>query len=83
MDEMQEYEVNILMKNINISSKQEWERTRYIIWASLKPYLKRKSMTPQELLPMAWDEAKSSTTSMNLNDEQINAMRKFLMNNRK
>jgi hypothetical protein len=56
MDRMEHYEAEMLMNNMIYSNKDEWERARLLMYASLKPYLKNGSMTPQELLPLATDE---------------------------
>lgn len=56
MDKMEHYEAEMLMNNMIYSNKDEWERARLLMYASLKPYLKNRSMTPQELLPLPTDE---------------------------
>ena len=56
MNELQHYEAELLMDNMIYSNKDEWERTRMLMYASLSPYLKRKNITPEELYPLATDD---------------------------
>lgn len=80
MDEMQDYEIPILIENLSVSQKSNWIQTRYLMWSSLKPYLKKKSMTPAELFPLPWDEDTSDTTTTNikLTDENVRAIRESI-----
>lgn len=81
MDDMQDYEVDVMIKNLQITQKQEWNKSRYIMWASLKPYLKKKHTTPEDILPLPWDEKKNSSThtERKTTDDDINALRKLMM----
>lgn len=56
MDKMEHYEAEMLMDNMNYANKDEWERTRLLMYSALSPYLKNKSMTPEELLPLSTDD---------------------------
>ena len=55
MFDMQEYELFDLMELLPIARKQDNEMMRNIMWASLKPYLKNKSLTADELFPLKTD----------------------------
>ena len=57
MDKMEHYEAEMLMDNMNYADKEEWERTRLLMYSALSPYLKNKSMKPEELLPLSTDDA--------------------------
>lgn len=80
MDEMQDYEIPILIENLSVSQKTNWIHTRYLMWSSLKPYLKKKSMTPSDLFPLPWDEDTSDTTTTNikLTDANVRAIRESI-----
>lgn len=56
MDELQLYELHDLLDVLPWSIAASNNQMRYIVWASLKPYLKKKSITPAELLPLSTDE---------------------------
>lgn len=44
--------------------KVGWEQTRLIIWAQLKPYAKKKSLKPSDVLPLPWDKPNKSKIKM-------------------
>lgn len=73
MDELQYYEIPFLVENAPLSFKQQWFQTRYIIWSSLKPYLKNKYAKPEDVFPLIWDEPKelSEKTDLQLSDDDI------------
>lgn len=56
MDQLQLYELYDLLDLLPWSSAVSNNQMRYIVWASLKPYLKKKSTTPSELFPLPTDE---------------------------
>ena len=56
MDNMQHYEAEMLLDNMMYANKDEWERTRMLMYTSLSPYLKKKDMSPQELFPLVTDD---------------------------
>lgn len=81
MDEMQEYEIDILVENLPYCEQAEWLRTRYIVWSNLKPYLKKKSMSPSELFPLPFDDDENSIkTDIKLSEIEIENYRKMLEN---
>lgn len=74
MDDITEYELELLAKNLAYADKSSWEMSRMIMYASLLPYFKSgQHKTPQEILPLATDnDTKQQTTS--LTNEEFNAM---------
>lgn len=57
MDYMQDWEIPLLAENFNHALKDEWEMTRWSVYATLRPYLKKQDSekSPQELFPMPYD----------------------------
>lgn len=55
MDCMEDYEIQTLSGMIDYADYTSWQQTRLMFYAMLKPYMKNKNMTPQELLPLATD----------------------------
>ena len=56
MDECKLYELYDLLELVPYSSSISNNQMRYIVWASLKPYLKKKNITPDELMPFITDK---------------------------
>lgn len=87
MDEMHAYELYDLIDLIPWSNKHSYEQMRYMVWASLKPYLKKKDMTPEKLLPYYTDTHSTQRYEHDLSSKQIDAIRneikeKYMTNNR-
>lgn len=80
MDEMQEYEIPILLDNLSISQKNNWIQTRYIMWSNLKPYLKKKSAKPEDIFPLPWDEKDVIKSKIKVDSSDIDKIRKQIMN---
>ena len=80
MDELQEYEIPFLLSNIDITEKQDWIRTRYILWATLKPHLKHQHTKPEDIFPLPWDN-NSISTHIDATEEQrksyMESLKKF------
>lgn len=74
MDEMQQYELDLLLNFMPWADKVAYEQMRYQVWASLKPYLKKKSITPEELLPFYTDKT-NEEREQPLPDAQVDAIR--------
>ena len=43
MDEIKDYEIELLMSNMHYSYKNEWEMTRMIMYSEMLPYMKKGS----------------------------------------
>lgn len=53
---MQMPDVVIATQFLNYAEAAQWAQTRQIMLCSLKPYLKKKSITAEEFLPLPIDE---------------------------
>lgn len=57
MDELQDYEIELLMSNIHYSYKNEWEMTRMIMYSEMLPYMKKGSdKKPKDILSLPTDD---------------------------
>ena len=57
MDDLRDWELDLLMTNIDYSHKHEWEMTRLQMYSSMIPYMKRgSSKTPKDILPLPTDD---------------------------
>lgn len=62
----------------NAQQQEQWERTRFIMWAVLSPYSKKgKPLTPSQVLPFPWDADDTVNTDAPdrsaMTQEEINA----------
>lgn len=57
LDEMQWYELRILMDNLNVSVKNDWTIAREIMWSNLKPWTKGK-LKPDKIMTFPWEGKK-------------------------
>ena len=58
MDEMQPYELYLILENLNYSIKNDWEICREIVWSNLQPWSKKK-LKPEEVISLPWDNKQS------------------------
>lgn len=77
LTELHEWEAHFLMKNLNLSIKHDYIQMRYLMWASLKPHLKKKSMRPEELFPLPFDE-NTCKSEIKVTDDDIRAIRRAI-----
>lgn len=82
LTELHEWEAHFLMKNLNLSVKHDYIRMRYLMWASLKPHLKKKSIQPEELFPLPYD-GNVSKSEIKVTDNDINEIRRAILQNEK
>lgn len=80
MDEMKLYEIIDLVDLLPWANKHSYEQMRYIMWASLKPYLKKKDIDPDKLLPLYTDTHSSTRYEQDLTPQQVDKMRELIKN---
>ena len=81
MDECKLYELYDLLQLTPYSSSISNNQTRYIIWAALKPYLKKKNITPEELMPFITDKENlyvEEEKEEALKDSEVELLRKII-----
>lgn len=76
MDEMHIIDISIMTKYIEYSDVLEWNHTRQLMLCQLKPYLKQKDLTPQELFPLPTDDDNSEHTT-EMSNEELEWFKKF------
>lgn len=82
MDECKLYELFDLLELVPYSSTISNNQMRYIVWASLKPYLKKKNITPDELMPFLTDKENlyvEEEKEKSLEENEIEALRKNIL----
>lgn len=79
MDEMQLYEIFDLIDLLPWANKTSFEQMRLVMWATLKPYLKRQSTTPEKLFPLYTDTHTSEKIIPEHTEAEIEAMRRQIL----
>lgn len=81
MDDMQEWELLLLADNYNNALKEEWEMTRWQVYTTIKPYLKKQyaNKTPQEVFPLPTDKIDDAEEEHNteITNAEIDEMKKI------
>lgn len=80
MDEMQMYEIFDLIDLIPWANKTSYEQMRLVMWATLKPYLKKQTITPEKLLPLYTDTHVSEKIVPEHTEAEIEEMRRQILN---
>lgn len=78
MDDMKDWELELLLGNINYSHRNEWEMTRMIMYSAMAPYMKKGSnKSPKDILPLPTDDDYKATEDVerDISDSQIHRMR--------
>jgi len=79
MDDIMDYEIELLIKNIHWSNKVSWEQTRMVMYSSVLPYMKKGlNKTAKDLLPLPTDDAgyKFETEhDIEVTDDQLDKLR--------
>lgn len=78
MDEMQQYEIFDLLELIPWANKTSYEQMRYMIWAVLKPYMK-KQYTPEKIFPLYTDRHRSEVVEPEMTTEQMNELKEHIL----
>lgn len=80
LDEMMITEIPIATKYIEYSEVASWVQTRQIMLASLRPYLKKRDLTPQEFMPLPIDEETNKYHTTEITNEEVEWYHKFKEN---
>ena len=67
-DEMEEYEVQSIIENLEYYERPEWERTRFQSYCGVQSN-STKRISPQDILQLPWEKEESSTDQTNGNSE--------------
>lgn len=55
MDEMKDYELEIIMDNLNYCVRNDWELARQQMWASLQAFSTKK-IKPTDIMNFPWEK---------------------------
>ena len=61
--EMTWAEVAAFMRGMQLRERDEWERTRYMMWAAIMPHSKKK-LDYQDVMKFTWDNDYVDTTKV-------------------
>lgn len=77
MFQLQDFEIQDLIKYLPFAAKTSYEQTRLLLWGVLSPYMKVKKKA-SEILPLATDTMHEKEKP--LSDQQADAIRDKIMN---
>lgn len=66
LDSMNWEDVRILLDEMEVNSRDSWEQTRLMMWATLQSQSSKK-IKPCDVLPFSWDQ-KDTVTEVTRND---------------
>lgn len=64
LDDMTMAEADVLLTHSYLATRDDWERTRLQMWATVQPHSK-KSLKADDMLHFPWDNSKKVTTISN------------------
>lgn len=79
MDDMQVMDLCVATKYLAYAEVAQWNQTRQIMLCTLKPYLKKKDLTAQELFPLPIDDDGIEHTT-EVSNEDVEWFKKFKAN---
>ena len=71
---MQEYEISIIVDNLQFNNKESWEQTRFIAFANIQKSTKKK-LSPQDILKFPW-EKEEDKKDIEISDVDIKRLEK-------
>lgn len=75
MDEMKDYEVYLLLDNIQYSEKNDWERSRFESYVVAQVNSKKK-IKPTDLVKFSWDNELTDKASTEISTQDIERLKK-------
>lgn len=80
MDEIVDYEFELLFDLYSQADRASWEQTRLLMFAMLAPYRKKGSSNkPSDILPLPWDD---NYKAMKKNDKPLTQEQVDMLRNR-
>lgn len=67
-DEMEEYEVQSIVENLEHYERPEWERTRFTAYCNIQKSSTKK-IKPTDLITFPWEKEDDNTDQINTNSE--------------
>jgi hypothetical protein len=75
MDSMKDYEVYLLLDNIQYSEKNDWERSRFESYVVAQVNSKKK-IKPTDLVKFSWDKEYNDKPSTEISTQDIERLKK-------
>lgn len=75
MDSMKDYEVYLLLDNIQYSEKNDWERSRFESYVVAQVNSKKK-IKPTDLVKFSWDNERNDKPSTEISTQDIERLKK-------
>lgn len=75
MDKMKDYEVYLLLDNIQYSEKNDWERSRFESYVVAQVNNKKK-IKPTDLIKFSWDNEHNDKASTEISTQDIERLKK-------
>ena len=75
MDKMKDYEVYLLLDNIQYSEKNDWERSRFESYVVAQVNSKKK-IKPTDLVKFSWDNEYNDKASTEISTQDIERLKK-------
>lgn len=76
MDELKDYELNLLIEGHEGADKSTWEQTRMLMYSILAPYQKKgKELKITDVLKFPWDNDPYHTGDIEISNEQVDMMK--------
>lgn len=69
-DEMEEYEVQSIIENLEYYERGDWERTRFQSYCNIQSQ-SSKRLKPQDLIKFPWEKEDDNTEEINTNSEPL------------
>lgn len=69
-DEMEEYEVQSIIENLEYYERGDWERTRFLAYCNIQKSSSKK-IKPTDLITFPWEKESDNTEEINGNSEPL------------
>lgn len=77
MDELKDYELELLIEGHDNANKISWEQTRMLMYSILAPYQKKgKNIKTTDILSFPWDNEPTHTGDIEISNEQVDFMKR-------
>lgn len=53
------------MRGLELREREEWERTRRVMWAALRPHTRKKDFEPTDVIKFPWEKDFIDTSEVN------------------
>lgn len=81
LDDMQMIELPIATKYLEFSEVINWQQTREIMLSVLRPYLKKKDTSAQDILPLPTDEV--HIPNHEISNDEVSWYKQYVKNYKK